>query len=114
MMMPAGRYGRAALIHLGVWRSVSRRIANAANVRAALAYVSRGEAPLGIVFDTDAARGAGVKVIGIFPADSHPPIAYPAAIVANSANPDAARFTAGAAVRDAVEAIAAALEPRLL
>jgi molybdate transport system substrate-binding protein len=92
MMMPAGRYGRAALIRLGVWKSVRRKIANAANVRAALTYVSRGEAPLGIVFDTDAALDPGVKVVGVFPSDTHPPIVYPAAIVSRSANPDAARL----------------------
>jgi molybdate transport system substrate-binding protein len=87
MMMPAGRYGRAALQKLGVWESVKERIANAADVRAALAYVARGEAPLGIVFDTDARLDPNVKVVGIFPADSTPPIIYPVAAVARSTNP---------------------------
>jgi molybdate transport system substrate-binding protein len=87
MMMPAGRYGRAALQKLGVWESVKTRIANAADVRAALAYVARGEAPLGIVFDTDARLEPDVKVIGTFPADSTPPIVYPVAAVARSTNP---------------------------
>jgi len=92
MMMPAGRYGRDALERLGVWQSVRDRVANAADVRAALAYVSRGEAPLGIVFDTDAALDPGVRVVGIFPPDTHPPIIYPVAMTASSAAPDAKRF----------------------
>jgi molybdate transport system substrate-binding protein len=92
MMMPAGRYGRAALQKLGVWDSVKDRIVNAENVRAALAYVARREAPLGIVFDTDAMLDPGAKVIGVFPADSHPPIVYPLAAVARSRNPDTARI----------------------
>jgi molybdate transport system substrate-binding protein len=92
MMMPAGRYGRAALEKLGVWKTVQDRVANADNVRAALAYVSRGEAPLGIVFDTDAALDPGVKIVGVFPPDSHPPIVYPAAIIASSDHIDAASF----------------------
>jgi molybdate transport system substrate-binding protein len=91
MMMPAGRYGRAALQKLGVWDSVKARVANAADVRAALAYVARREAPLGIVFDTDARLDPGVKIVGTFPADSHPPIVYPIAAVAQSRNPDTAR-----------------------
>ena len=90
MMMPAGRYGRAALQKLGVWDSVKDRVANAADVRAALAYVARGEAPLGIVFDTDARLDPGVKIVGTFPADSHPPIVYPIAAVAHNRNPKAA------------------------
>ncbi|MFI4986425.1 MAG: molybdate ABC transporter substrate-binding protein [Alphaproteobacteria bacterium] len=91
MMMPAGRYGRLALQKLGVWDSVKDHIANAENVRAALAYVARREAPLGIVFDTDAMLDHDVKVIGTFPADSHPPIVYPIAAVARSHNPDTPR-----------------------
>jgi molybdate transport system substrate-binding protein len=92
MMMPAGRYGRAALQKLGVWDGVKDRIANAENVRAALAYVARREAPLGIVFDTDARLDQGVKIIGTFPADSHPPIVYPFAAVAHAHNPDTTRI----------------------
>jgi molybdate transport system substrate-binding protein len=93
MMMPAGRYGRAALQSLGAWDAVKTRVAEAATVRAALTYVSRGEAPLGIVFDTDAAVDQGVKIIGVFPRDSHPPIVYPVALTATGGtNPDAARF----------------------
>ena len=82
--VPAGKYGKAALEHLGVWASVQARIARAENVRAALALVARGEAPLGIVYQTDAAAEAKVKVVGFFPEDSHPPIAYPVAAVAAS------------------------------
>jgi molybdate transport system substrate-binding protein len=92
MMMPAGRYGRAALETLGVWKAVQDRIANADNVRAALAFVSRGEAPLGIVFDTDAAIDSGVKIVGVFPPETHPPIVYPAAIIASSEHAEAASF----------------------
>jgi molybdate transport system substrate-binding protein len=91
MMMPAGRYGRAALQELGVWNSVKDHIANAADVQTALAYVSRHEAPLGIVFDTDARLDPGVRVIGKFPPDSHPPIIYPLAMIARSRNSDTAR-----------------------
>jgi molybdate transport system substrate-binding protein len=94
MMMPAGRYGRAALQNLGVWQAVQDRVANADNVRAALAFVSRGEAPLGVVFDTDAALDKGVKIVGVFPAESHPPIVYPAAVIASSDNPAAEEFLA--------------------
>ncbi len=82
--VPAGKYGRAALEHLGVWASVQARIARAENVRAALALVSRGEAPFGIVYRTDAAADPKVKVVGFFPEDSHPPITYPVAAVAAS------------------------------
>ena len=91
MMMPAGRYGRSALQRLGVWESVKNRVANAADVLTALTYVSRHEAALGIVFDTDARLDPGVRVIGMFPSDSHPPIVYPLALVAGSKNPDASR-----------------------
>ena len=82
--VPAGRYAKAALTALGVWTSVEPRVAPAENVRAALAFVSRGEAPLGIVFRTDARVDPRVKVIGAFPAGSYPPIVYPAAAVAGS------------------------------
>jgi molybdate transport system substrate-binding protein len=90
--VPAGKYGKAALEKLGVWSSVSGKIAQAVDVRAALVLVSRGEAPLGIVYQTDAAVEPGVKVIGLFPADSHPPIIYPAALLATSKSGDAKRF----------------------
>jgi molybdate transport system substrate-binding protein len=77
---------------LGVWDSVSAKIAQADDVRAALALVSRGEAPLGIVYQTDAAADPKVKIVATFPKDSHPPIIYPIALVAASSNPDAAAF----------------------
>jgi len=77
--VPAGRYGRAALEHLGVWGSVAGQIAPAENVRAALEYVARGEAPLGIVYRTDALIEPRVRTVGEFPAASHPPIVYPVA-----------------------------------
>lgn len=80
--VPAGIYARAALEHLGLWPALEPRLARADNVRAALALVERGEAPLGIVYATDAAAVPGLKLLGRFPADSHPPIAYPFALVA--------------------------------
>jgi molybdate transport system substrate-binding protein len=89
--VPAGKYGKASLQSLGVWDSVKPKVAEAENVRAALALVSRGEAPLGIVYSTDAKADPGVKVVGVFPADSHPPILYPIALTA-SAKPDAKAF----------------------
>jgi molybdate transport system substrate-binding protein len=92
--VPAGKYGKASLEALGVWTSVQDRIAQAENVRAALLLVSRGEAPLGIVYQTDAAADPGVRIVGAFPEDTHPPIVYPIALVAGSANPDAAAFVA--------------------
>jgi molybdate transport system substrate-binding protein len=88
--VPAGKYGRAALESLGVWQAVEPRVAAAENVRAALALVSRGEAPLGIVYQTDAAADPNVRIVGMFPEDTHPPIIYPLALVAGSTNADAA------------------------
>ena len=87
--VPAGKYGKAALEKLGVWDAVEKRIAAAENVRAALLLVARGEAPLGIVSRTDAAAEPAVRVIGTFPADSHPPIVYPMALTL-AVHPDAA------------------------
>ncbi len=87
MMMPAGRYGRAALQKLGVWPSVGDHVANAADVLTAVTYVSRHEAALGIVFDTDARLDPGVAVVGSFPPDTYPPIVYPVAAVTHSPNP---------------------------
>jgi molybdate transport system substrate-binding protein len=84
--VPAGRYGKAALESLGVWSSVADRLAPAENVRATLALVSRGEAPLGIVYQTDAASDKAVKIVGTFPQDTHPPIIYPIAVVTSSTN----------------------------
>lgn len=92
--VPAGKYGKAALEKLGAWASVSGRIAQAENVRAALLLVSRGEAPAGIVYQTDAAADPNVKIIGTFPEDSHPPIIYPIALTAGASHPDATAFLA--------------------
>lgn len=94
--VPAGVYGKEALTSLGLWDATAPQVAQAENVRAALALVSTGEAPLGIVYASDAiaAQGAGeaVSVLGTFPDDSHAPITYPAALVAGRANPAAAQF----------------------
>jgi molybdate transport system substrate-binding protein len=92
--VPAGKYGKAALEKLGVWASVSGKLAQAENVRAALLLVSRGEAPAGIVYQTDAASDRNVKIIGTFPEDTHPPIIYPIALTANVTHPDAAALLA--------------------
>jgi molybdate transport system substrate-binding protein len=92
--VPAGKYGKASLEALGVWDSVKGSLAQAENVRAALLLVSRGEAPLGIVYKTDAASEPNVLVAGEFPEDTHPPIVYPAAVTAKSANADADPFLA--------------------
>jgi molybdate transport system substrate-binding protein len=90
--VPAGKYGKAALEKLGAWPSARDKIAQADSVRAALLLVSRGEAPLGIVYRTDAAADPGVAVVGTFPADSHPPIVYPVAVTKESSHPGAAAF----------------------
>jgi len=90
-VVPAGKYARAALTSLGVWDAVAGRIAAAENVRAALLLVSRREAPLGIVYHTDALIDPGVRIVDTFPASSHPPIVYPAALMPN-ASPAAANL----------------------
>ncbi|MBS0252260.1 MAG: molybdate ABC transporter substrate-binding protein [Proteobacteria bacterium] len=87
--VPAGKYGHAALEKLGVWKEVEPKVAQAANVRAALALVAQGEAPLGIVYETDAAAEPKVKIVDAFPEDTHPPIIYPIAILAATKNADA-------------------------
>ena len=92
--VPAGKYGKAALEKLGAWDGVKDRIAQAESVRAALLLVSRGEAPLGIVYQTDAAADPNVRIVGTFPQDSHPPIVYPAALTRDGANPAAAELLA--------------------
>jgi len=84
--VPAGKYARAALTALGVWDSVAAKVAAAENVRAALMLVSRGEAPLGIVYRTDAQIEPRVAVVDTFPETSHPPIVYPAAIVTTASS----------------------------
>jgi molybdate transport system substrate-binding protein len=90
--VPAGKYGKAALEALGVWASVANKIAPAQDVRATLTLVSRGEAPLGIVYQTDAAADKAVKIVGAFPEKTHPPIIYPLAIVASSASAEVAPY----------------------
>ncbi|HTX49533.1 MAG TPA: molybdate ABC transporter substrate-binding protein [Caulobacteraceae bacterium] len=90
--VPAGKYAKASLGTLGVWDSVAGKLAPADNVRGALLFVARGETPLGIVYDTDAKVEPKVRIVGLFPDSSHPPIRYPAALVASGANPDAAAY----------------------
>ena len=90
--VPAGTYAKAALTKLGVWDSIEAQTAPAENVRAALALVQRGEAPLGIVYTTDARSAKGVKVVGTFPDDSHDPIVYPMGIVAGHNRPEVKAF----------------------
>jgi molybdate transport system substrate-binding protein len=88
--VPAGKYGKAALSALGVWDSVEKSVAQAENVRAALALVAAGEAPLGIVYQTDAAADPSVRIVAAFPEDSHDPIVYPAALTTEAKAADAA------------------------
>jgi cytochrome c peroxidase len=83
-VVPAGKYAKAALTSLGVWDTVAARIAPTENVRAALLLVSRGEAPLGIVYRTDAHADPGVVVVDTFPETTHPPIVYPAALTSTA------------------------------
>jgi molybdate transport system substrate-binding protein len=90
--VPAGNYGKAALEKLGAWSAVEGKVAGAESVRAALALVSRGEAPYGIVYQTDAAADPGVAIVGTFPEDSHPPIIYPVAILSESQSTAAAAY----------------------
>jgi len=92
--VPAGKYGKAALQKLGLWNSVENKVARAEDVRAALVFVARKEAPFGIVYRTDAAADRGIKVVGVFPPDTYPPIIYPIALTAQSKNPDAVKFLA--------------------
>jgi molybdate transport system substrate-binding protein len=89
---PAGRYTKAALDNLGMWVKVEHRLSQSDTVRAALAFVARGEARLGIVYATDARAEPRVKIVGTFPASSHPAVLYPVALTASSSNPDAAAF----------------------
>lgn len=90
--VPAGKYGKEALTSLGVWDQVEGHVAQAENVRAALALVATGEAPFGIVYETDANAEKAVKVVGVFPEDSHAPIVYPAAVTTKAKSADAVAF----------------------
>jgi molybdate transport system substrate-binding protein len=92
--VPAGRYAKAALEHLGDWNALKDRLAQAENVRAALLLVARGEAPLGIVYATDAAAEPVVEIVGTFAPQSYPPIVYPVALTQRAGGGDAARFLA--------------------
>ena len=89
--VPVGRYAQASLEKLGVWKAAESKFAMTDNVRAALVLVARGEAVLGIVYETDAAVEPGVKIVGRFPADLHPPIVYPVALTAK-AKPEADQY----------------------
>jgi len=104
--VPAGKYGKAALETLNGWDKVKHKVAQADNVRAALLLVARAEAPLGIVYTTDAAADPKVRVLATFPEASHPPILYPVAVTKDSTHPDAQGFLThlrGAASRAAFE-----------
>ncbi len=85
--VPAGRYAKTALTTLGVWDGLARRTAMGHSVRETLMLVERGEAPLGVVYATDAAASAKVRLLGLFPAESHPPIIYLVAVVAGRERP---------------------------
>lgn len=90
--VPAGKYAKAAFEHLGQWSALQPRIAESDSVRSALNLVARGEAPLGVVYSSDAKAEPRVQVLATFPADSHPPIVYPVARVAASRNVQADAF----------------------
>lgn len=90
--VPAGKYARAALEALDLWPQVSGRLARGENVRAALNFVARGETPLGIVYRTDAVAEPRVRLVAVFPGNTHPPIVYPGALLVSSRNADAAVF----------------------
>jgi len=90
--VPAGKYGKEALARLGIWDAVSGKVAGADSVRSALALVERGEAPYGIVYATDALAAKTVKVVGVFPENSHAPITYPVAVLTASTSPEAEAF----------------------
>jgi len=89
--VPVGKYARSALLSLGVWNDVADRLVRADNVRSALAFIARGETPLGIVYETDAKIERRVRVVDFFPASSHPPIVYPVAAT-SQARPAARQF----------------------
>ncbi|WP_242111601.1 molybdate ABC transporter substrate-binding protein [Luteimonas aquatica] len=90
--VPAGKYAKAAFTSLGMWQALQPRVAEAENVRAALLLVARGEAPLGVVYGSDAKAEPRVRVLATFPADSHPQIVYPVARLKASTHPKAAAF----------------------
>ncbi len=102
--VPAGIYGKAALESLGLWQGVAPRVAQADNVRAALALVASGEAPLGITYATDAQAEPRVRVLGTFPPESHAPIVYPVAAVNGADSLDFLNFLRSPSARAAFEA----------
>ncbi|WP_043839779.1 molybdate ABC transporter substrate-binding protein [Muricoccus aerilatus] len=102
--VPVGKYAQAALAWMGAWEAIGPRLARADNVRSALLLVERGEAPLGIVYATDAAASRGVRVVGTFPAESHPPVTYPFALARRAAvNAEARAFLAFATGQEVAE-----------
>lgn len=86
--VPAGIYAQQALEYLGLWQAAEARLARAESVRSALALVELGEAPLGIVYETDAALSDEVRIVGVFPEESHAPVSYPFAIIAGADTPE--------------------------
>lgn len=92
--VPSGIYGKQAMVTLGVWEGIKEKVVRTKDVRAALVLVARGEVPVGQVYATDAAISDKVKIIGTFPEDTHPPIVYPAAIIAGQDIPEAQAFMA--------------------
>lgn len=90
--VPAGFYAKAALEKLGAWNAAEPKLAQAENVRATLAFVARGETPIGIVYETDAKIEPKVKIVGVFPESSHEPVTYPVAATAATKNPATARY----------------------
>ena len=100
--VPAGKYAKAALTSLGVWNAVADRLAQAENVRVALAYVARGEAPLGIVYTTDAVAEPKVRIVDTFPDNTHAPIVYPVALT-KDAKPVAGEFLGFLSGREATD-----------
>jgi molybdate transport system substrate-binding protein len=90
--VPAGLYAKAALENLGAWAAAEPKLAQAENVRATLAFVARGETPIGIVYETDAKVEPKVKIVGLFPDGSYPPVTYPVAATAAATNKEAARY----------------------
>jgi molybdate transport system substrate-binding protein len=100
--VPAGKYAKAAFTALGAWTAIEGKVAAADNVRAALVLVARGEAPLGVVYRTDAMADRNVRVVDAFPAGTHPPIVYPMVVLKRSATtaaPALAKYLDGADAR---------------
>ena len=102
--VPVGRYAQEALTHLGAWEFAQTRLVRAENVRVALAFVERGEAAAGVVYETDAAVSRKVRIAGIFPEDSHKPVTYPVAAIARHDSPAAREFLRTLASAEAREA----------